>query len=115
MAKDANEGLENCAMLLLTLGSDDASEVLKLTCRRAKYRGLAQRYGQAAHHKPREAGREAGRENFSWLRRARFAHRARRGDDPRFDVLTKALGDERAANLISRVLQGSDNGRHQNR
>ena len=103
MAKDANEGLEKSALLLLTLGGDEAAEVLKHLSPREVQKlgsGMARMTPQS-------------RERVEKLLEELQMHAARGSHiEPDEEVirvmLTKALGDERAANLISRVLQGSD-------
>jgi flagellar motor switch protein FliG len=103
VAKDANEGLENCAMLLLTLGPDDASEVLKhMSPREVQKLGAAM-----AKLPPQPRERVEKLVEKMQLYAAHGSHIEPDEETIRI-MLTKALGDERAANLISRVLQGSD-------
>lgn len=100
---EVDEGIEKSALLLLTLGSDDAAEVLKLLGpREVQKLGLAMaampaqprtRVDEILHELEEHAGKGAPIQADEEQIRA---------------MLTKALGDERAANLISRVLQGSD-------
>ncbi len=103
MSSTPDEGLDKAALLLLTLGADEASEVLK-------------------HLGPREVQKLG-------MRMATMAPQPRSKVEPLLDeldlhsgkgaaihadeeqirlMLTKALGDERAAHLLSRVLNGSD-------
>ncbi|GAB2881560.1 flagellar motor switch protein FliG [Uliginosibacterium flavum] len=103
MAKNANDGLEKSALLLLTLGGDEAAEILKHLSPREVQKlgsGMARMVPQS-------------RERVEKLLEELQMHAARGShiepDEEAIRVmLTKALGDERAANLISRVLQGSD-------
>lgn len=98
-----NDGIEKSAMLLLTLGEDEAAEVLKhLGPREVQKLGTAMAQLKTV---PREKI-EPVLDELS----------ERNAQGPPFAVdeeairsmLTKALGDERAANLISRILQGGD-------
>ena len=103
MAKDASDGLEKSALLLLTLGGDEAAEILKhLSPREVQKLG-----GAMAKMTPQPRERVEKMLEELQLHAARGSH-----IEPDEEVirvmLTKALGDERAANLISRVLQGSD-------
>jgi flagellar motor switch protein FliG len=103
VAKDGNDGVENAALLLLTLGPDHAAEVLKHMSPRE-----VQKLGAAMAKLPPQP-----RERVSTLVEKMQLYAAHgshiQPDEESIRVmLTKALGDERAANLISRVLQGSD-------
>ncbi|MBS0356116.1 MAG: flagellar motor switch protein FliG [Proteobacteria bacterium] len=98
-----DEGLEKGALLLLTLGADEAAEVLKqLGPREVQKLGAAMASMQA---QPRERVEGILDELIAY---------ADKGSPIEADhehikaMLTKALGDERATHLISRVLQGSD-------
>lgn len=97
------EGLEKSAMLLLSLGPDAAAEVLKHLGPRE-----VQKLGHAM------AGIKAvPREKAEQLIDEVEAHAAKgaalSADEEMIrSMLTKALGDDKAANLISRILQGSD-------
>lgn len=103
MAKNASEGLENCALILLTLGPDAAAEVLKnMSPREVQKLG-----GAMAKLPPQARERVEGLLDQLQLQAARGSHIEPDEETIRI-MLTKALGDERAANLISRVLQGSD-------
>ncbi len=100
----ANEdGITKSAMLLLTLGEDEAAEVLKhLGPREVQKLGAAM---AALKSVPRDQV-EAVVDDFY--------EETQRGAPVTADeeyirgMLTKALGDDRAANLISRILQGGD-------
>jgi len=99
----ADEGLEKSAMLLLSLGPDAAAEVLKHLGPRE-----VQKLGHAM------AGiKSVPREKVEQLIDAFEAHIAK-GSPLSADenmirtMLTKALGDDKAANLIGRILQGGD-------
>jgi flagellar motor switch protein FliG len=98
-----DEGLEKSALLLMSLGADEAAEVLKLLGPRE-----VQKLGAAMatmHAQPREKVESLLDEAIAF---------ADKGIPVEADhehikaMLTKALGDERAGHLISRVLQGSD-------
>ncbi|MCA1953477.1 MAG: flagellar motor switch protein FliG [Hyphomicrobiales bacterium] len=97
------EGLEKSAMLLLSLGPDAAAEVLKHLGPRE-----VQKLGHAM------AGIKAvPREKAEQLIDEVEAHAAKgaalSADEEMIrSMLTKALGDDKAANLISRILQGGD-------
>jgi flagellar motor switch protein FliG len=99
----ADDGITKSAMLLLTLGEDHAAEVLKhLGPREVQKLGAAM---AALKSVPRDKIEAAVDE---------FHEETRRGAPVTADeevirgMLTKALGDDRAANLISRILQGGD-------
>lgn len=97
------EGLEKSALLLMTLGSDEASEVLKhLGPREVQKLGMAM-----AGLQPQPRSRvESILDELD-------AHAAKGApiepDEAHIrEMLTKALGDDRAAHIISRIMQGSD-------
>jgi flagellar motor switch protein FliG len=100
----ANEdGITKSAMLLLTLGEDEAAEVLKhLGPREVQKLGAAMAQLKSV---PRDKVEAVVDE---------FYEETQRGAPVTADeeyirgMLTKALGDDRAANLISRILQGGD-------
>lgn len=100
----ANEdGITKSAMLLLTLGEDEAAEVLKhLGPREVQKLGAAMAQLKSVPRNQVEAVVDA------------FYEETQRGAPVTADeeyirgMLTKALGDDRAANLISRILQGGD-------
>ncbi|NTW37348.1 MAG: flagellar motor switch protein FliG, partial [Syntrophobacteraceae bacterium] len=98
-----DEGLEKSALLLMTLGADEAAEVLKLLGPKEVQKLGAAMAGMASQ--PREKLEEILDEVILY---------SEKGNPIEADhehikaMLTKALGDERATHLISRVLQGSD-------
>jgi len=102
-SNDADEGTTKAAGLLLALGADEASEVLKhMSPREVQKLGLAM-----AKLQPQK------REVIEALINEVAIYAAKsssvQADDEKIRImLTKALGDERAANLLSRVLHGSD-------
>ncbi|MDR0716897.1 MAG: flagellar motor switch protein FliG [Azoarcus sp.] len=103
MSVSPEEGLERAALLLVTLGTNEAAEVLKhLGPREVQKIGLKMASMPAqerAKVEPLLAEMEA---HFS-------KGGAIRADQEQIrEMLTKALGSERAAHLIARVLQGSD-------
>ncbi len=97
------DGLEKSAMLLLSLGADAASEVLKHLGPRE-----VQKLGHAM------AGiRSVPRDKVEELIGELHEHTAKGSplsadEDMIRSMLTKALGDDKAANLIGRILQGGD-------
>lgn len=97
------EGLEKSALLLLTLGSDEASEVLKhMGPREVQKLGLAM-----ATLPPQPRSRvEAVIDEME----AHCAEGAPIEADQEHirQMLTKALGDERAGHILARILNGSD-------
>ena len=102
MAADAD--IEKTAILLITLGADHASEVLKhLGPKEVQKLGHAM---AALHSVPRTKVAEVI---------AEFQQKAAESAAVNIDtdayvrsVMTKALGDDKAANLLSRILQSSD-------
>ncbi|MCB1886704.1 MAG: flagellar motor switch protein FliG [Rhodocyclaceae bacterium] len=99
----SDEGLEKAATLMMTLGPDEAAEVLKaLGPREVQKLGAAM---AAMDSQPREKVERVLDE---------LDQHALKGSPLEADheqikaMLTKALGDDRAAHLINRVLQGSD-------
>ncbi len=99
----AEEGIEKAALLMFSLGSDLASEVLKHLGPKE-----VQKLGHAMANMPSHPRSkvepildelEAHSEQGSPIEANEEEIRA---------MLTKALGDDRAAHIISRVLQGSD-------
>ncbi|MGC3965355.1 MAG: flagellar motor switch protein FliG [Rhodocyclaceae bacterium] len=103
MAKDGNEGVENAALLLLTLGPDHAAEVLKHMSPRE-----VQKLGAAMAKLPPNPRERVGKLVEKMQLYAAHGSHIQPDEETIRIMLTKALGDERAANLISRVLQGSD-------
>jgi flagellar motor switch protein FliG len=98
-----DEGQEKGALLLMTLGADEAAEVLKQLGPKE-----VQKLGAAMAGMPSQP-----REKVEIILDELIAF-ADKGSPIEADhehikaMLTKALGDERATHLISRVLQGSD-------
>jgi len=99
----SEDGITKSAMLLLTLGEDEAAEVLKhLGPREVQKLGAAMAQLKSV---PRDKVEAVVDE---------FYEETQRGAPVTADeeyirgMLTKALGDDRAANLISRILQGGD-------
>ena len=97
------EGIEKSAILLLSLGQDEAAEVLRNLGPKEVQKLGAAMAGMASQ--PREKLEEILDEVILY---------SEKGNPIEADhehikaMLTKALGDERATHLISRVLQGSD-------
>jgi flagellar motor switch protein FliG len=99
----SDEGLEKAATLLLTLGSDESAEILKyLGPKEVQKLGAAM---AAIKSVPREKV-ETVIDEFQ-VHSAKGAPLSADEDVIR-DMLTKALGDERASNVIGRILQGGD-------
>jgi flagellar motor switch protein FliG len=99
-----DEGLENAAILLMSLGEEEAAEVLKLLAPKE-----VQRLGETiARMKavPRERVGEV-LNKFSELS-AEQSPLAGNNDDYVKSVLRKALGDDKANLLIDRILTGGD-------
>jgi flagellar motor switch protein FliG len=100
---DKDDGFEKGALLLVSLGADEAAEVLKHLGPKE-----VQRLGSAM-----ASLRAAPRERVETLLDELSSH-ASKGSPVIADeqmirtMLTKALGDDRAANLISRILSGGD-------
>lgn len=97
------EGIEKSAMLLLSLGEDEAAEVL---------RHLGPREVQKLGHAMAQM-KGVPRDRVEAVLDELSAHSAKgtplAGDEAKIKaMLTKALGDDKAANLISRILQGGD-------
>ena len=103
MSDAVDEGVEKSAMLLLTLGDDQAAEVLKhlspkevqkISHAMAALKGIPrERIEAVLDELEQETSRGAGLSADEAMIKS---------------MLTKALGDDRAANLISRVLHGND-------
>ncbi|MQY51586.1 flagellar motor switch protein FliG [Rhodocyclus tenuis] len=99
-----DEGIEKSAILLIALGEDNAAEVLKHLAPKE-----VQRLGHAmAGMKSVPRARvEAVLEEFHRI--AGEASSVHVDTDAYIrSILTKALGDDKASNLISRILQGGD-------
>jgi flagellar motor switch protein FliG len=98
-----SEGVEKSAILLLSLGQNEAAEVL---------RNLGPKEVQKLGHAM--AGlKQVARERIESVI-DEFTEQTAKGAPVAIDnetikaMLTKALGDDRAANLISRIMQGGD-------
>lgn len=98
-----DEGVEKSAILLLSMGEDEAAEIL---------RNLGPKEVQRIGH-AMAALKQVPRERIEEVIDEFRAH-SEKGtavsvdDDVIRSMLTKALGDDRAASLISRILQGGD-------
>ena len=104
MAASPEEGLEKSATLLITLGEDLAAEVLKhLGPREVQKIGHA----MAALKSVPRTRVESVLDDFLAVAEE---HSAVHVDTDNYirSVLTKALGDDKASNLISRILQGGE-------
>ncbi|MBX9848172.1 MAG: flagellar motor switch protein FliG [Rhodocyclaceae bacterium] len=103
MATSPDEGVEKSAILLLSLGDDDAAEVLK---------NLGPKEVQKLGH-AMAAIKTVPRERVEQILDELEEHTGL-GAPVAVDenliksMLTKALGDDRAANLLSRIMQGGD-------
>jgi flagellar motor switch protein FliG len=102
-ASTEGDGVEKAAILLLSLGQDEAAEILKnLGPKEVQKLGHAM---AALKQVPRDRIEKVIDE---------FEDHASKGAPVAVDnetikaMLTKALGDDRAANLISRIMQGGD-------
>ena len=99
----ASEGIEKSAILLLSLGEDEAAEVLKNLGPRE-----VQKIGQAMAEL-----KQVPRERIESVL-DEFAQETAKGAPVAVDnaaikaMLTKALGDDRAAGIISRIMSGND-------
>ena len=101
---NADDGLEKSATLLIALGEDRAAEVLKhLGPREVQKLGHAMAQLKAV---PR-AKVEAVLDEFHKYAEENAAVHVDTDNYIR-SVLTKALGDDKASNLISRILQGGE-------
>jgi flagellar motor switch protein FliG len=100
----ANDGLNKSAILLMSLGEDEAAEVFKhLGPREVQKIGAAM---AALKNVSRDEINEVAGE-FCTQAAGISAVGAASPDYIR-NVLKKALGDDRSASLIDRILQGSD-------
>ena len=103
MAANPDDGVEKSAILLLSLGENEAAEVLK---------NLGPREVQKIGH-AMAALKQVPRDRIETILDELQTHSAK-GSPVSVDeaairsILTKALGDDRAANLISRILHGGD-------
>lgn len=100
----ADDGVDKSAILLLTLGEDHAAEVLRYLSPRE-----VQKLGHAMVSL-KTVQRTRVEEVLDEFVRAASAHGAIHTDTDNYirAVLTKALGDDRASNLISRILHGGE-------
>lgn len=99
----AEEGLEKAALLLITLGADEAAEVLKhLGPREVQKVGMAM---ASLQPQPRSRVEALLDELEGHCGKGSSVHAE---EEQIRAMLTKALGEDRASHLISRVLQGSD-------
>lgn len=102
----ADDGVEKSAILLIALGEDYASEVLKhLGPKEVQKLGYAM---AALKSVPREKMESVLAEFHQTAAEATAVHV--NSEAYVRSVLTKALGDDNASNLISRILQGGDTG-----
>ncbi len=99
----AEDGITKSAMLLLTIGEDEAAEVLKhLGPREVQKLGAA----MAALKSVPRSQVEAVVDEF--YEQTQLGTPVTADEEYIRGMLTKALGDDRAAKLISRILQGGD-------
>lgn len=102
-ASPESEGVERAAILLLSLGQDEAAEILK---------NLGPKEVQKLGH-AMAALKQVPRDRIEQVIDD-FTNQSAKGAPVAVDnetikaMLTKALGDDRAANLISRIMQGGD-------
>lgn len=102
-ASTENDGVEKAAILLLSLGQDEAAEILK---------NLGPKEVQKLGH-AMAALKQVPRVRIEAVI-DEFEDHSAKGAPVAVDnetikaMLTKALGDDRAANLISRIMQGGD-------
>jgi flagellar motor switch protein FliG len=104
MADNTEEGLEKSAILLLVLGEDIAASVLKhMGPREVQRLGLAMS-AMGALDRERIEG------VINEFLKTAAAHGVVHSDTDAYirNMLTKALGDDRANNLLSRILHGGD-------
>ncbi len=98
-----DEGLEKSAMLLLSLGEDEAAEILK---------HLGPKEVQKLGHAMAQL-KAVPRDRIEGVLDELEDHTSKGSPVPVDEsviraMLTKALGDDRASNLLSRILQGGD-------
>ena len=104
MPPSADDGLEKSATLLIALGEDHAAEILKhLGPREVQKIGHAMPALKSVPRARVEAVLDEYHKNAD-------EHSAVHVDTDSYvrSVLTKALGDDKASNLISRILQGGE-------
>ncbi|MDR0441198.1 MAG: flagellar motor switch protein FliG, partial [Candidatus Accumulibacter sp.] len=100
----ADDGIEKSAILLLALGEENASEVLKhLGPREVQKLGYAMAAQKSVPRNKWDAVLDEFRESTADITGVNIDN-----DAYVRSVLTKALGDDKANNLISRILQGGD-------
>ncbi|MBQ7626035.1 MAG: flagellar motor switch protein FliG [Rhodocyclaceae bacterium] len=99
----SDEALEKSALLLLTLGSEVASEVLKIMGPRE-----VQKVGVAMASLPPQPRARVEELLDEVDERLGEGAPIEADHDQIRDMLTKALGDERAGHILSRIMQGSD-------
>lgn len=99
----SDEALEKSALLLLTLGSEVASEVLKIMGPRE-----VQKVGVAMASLPPQPRSRVEELLDEIDERIGEGAPIEPDHDQIRDMLTKALGDERAGHILSRIMQGSD-------
>ena len=103
MATNPDEGIEKSAILLLSLGEDEAAAVLKhLGPKEVQKLGHAMAALKAVPREKIESVLDNLNEHTAGGAPVSVDEATIRA------MLTKALGDDRAANLISRILQGGD-------
>jgi len=103
VAANPDEGIEKSAVLLLSLGENEAAEVLKHLGPKE-----VQKLGHAMANL-RAVPREKIEHVLDNLQQQTAGGSPVSVDETMIrSMLTKALGDDRAANLISRILQGGD-------
>ncbi|MGL1833362.1 flagellar motor switch protein FliG [Rhodocyclaceae bacterium SMB388] len=99
----AEEGVEKSALLLMTLGADEAAEVLKhLGPREVQKLGMAMAALSAQPRDRVERVIDELEEHFD------KGAPIEANEEHIRDMLTKALGDDRAGHIIARIMQGSD-------
>ncbi|HRP97943.1 MAG TPA: flagellar motor switch protein FliG [Rhodocyclaceae bacterium] len=98
-----DEGLEKSALLLLSLGADEAAEVLKhLGPREVQKLGMAMASLPAQARSRVESVINELEEHFE------LGTPIEASEEHIRNMLTKALGDDRAGHIIARIMQGSD-------
>lgn len=103
MATTPDEGVEKSAVLLLSLGEDEAAAILKhLGPKEVQKLGHAMAALKAVPREKIESALDKLSEHTAGGSPISVDENTIRS------MLTKALGDDRAANLISRILQGGD-------
>ena len=103
-APDDDDGLENAAILLMTLGEEEASEVFKHLAPKE-----VQRLGEAIS-RMRSVTRERVDRVMTNFERVAANEHVLVADNNEYvkGVLRRALGEDRAKLLIDRIVQGSD-------